>query len=347
MSDKIKRFSSFLIINLSILLCFSICIPYTVSSESSQLHSINLICRKDNLILKGMKWDLYKIGKRLDGNILLTGDFSEYPIDMSDISEENVELKAKTLESYAVADRIIPTDSGKINEQGEITFSSLDQGIYLAVGQNLNIDYVTYVPSSLLFEVSGNDISFSYDAFPKFMYATLSGEVTSYTVRKVWVNNTDESISHPTEVTVDLFKNGDLYDTVILNDANNWKHQWFDLDNTNRWHIVERKIPAKYTVLIDFNSTQYLIQNSYTPTNTSSSSTNVTTSTFTSTGTSLTTTSSITSTKTTASVPPETVTMLHPLAQTGQLWWPVLAFFIAGLLLLIIGLSISSKKSNK
>lgn len=345
MQAKQKMFSRFGIILLALLMCLSFCIPYQSIAESDQLHWINLICRKDDIILKGMKWNLYRIGERNGDKIILTGSFSDYPIDMSVLSDENVELKAKTLEGYAVADGIAPVTSGETNESGELSFDSLSRGIYLAVGSNLSIDYTLYVPSSLILEVSDSDVSFSYDAFPKFMYATLSSELISYTVKKVWINDTPESIPLPTSVTVELFRNSELYDTVILNEENNWEHRWNDLDNSNRWHVVERNIPVNYTVLIDYNSTQYLIKNSYSPTDTSSTVTGIVTSTTT---TDVSTTKLInTSTKTTVTPPPATVTTLPPIAQTGQLWWPVIVFVAAGLLLIIIGLAIKNKKDNE
>ena len=348
MQVKKRLISLFGIIMLTLFLCLSLCIPYQSIAESEQLHSINLICRKDDMILKEMKWNLYRIGERDGDKIVLTDSFSDYPVDMSDLSDENIELKAKTLESYAVADGISPITKGETNESGELSFDGLSKGVYLAVGSNLSIDYTIYVPSSLILEVSDSDVSFSYDAFPKFMYATLSSELTAYTVKKVWINDNPASIPLPTNVIVELFRNGELYDTVVLNEENKWEHRWIDLDNSNRWHVVERNIPVNYTVLIDYISTQYLIKNSYSSTDTSSTVTGKVTSTSTSTATNVSTTKLIiTSTKTTVTSPPATVTTLPPIAQTGQLWWPVIVFAAAGLLLIIIGLAIRSKKDSE
>ena len=338
-----NRYTRLTVFLLSMLLCITFCVPFTGSCEDSNIRSITLICRKDETILTGMQWNLYRIGERSGNSFKLTGDFAGYPIDMSSITEENVEQTAKTLESYAVADGIAPINSGETGENGELTFSGLSSGLYLAVGRTLKVGSKYYVPSSLLLEASDKDVSFSYDAYPKFFYATLGNTIGSYTVRKVWVNDSADNAAHPTYVTVDLYCNGELNDTVTLNEENNWEYRWKELDPTNNWHVAERDIPVDYTVIIDFNSTQYLIKNSYNSTGTSSSTT--TTSTTTSSVTGVTTTTVITHTNITK--PPTTTSALPPLAQTGQLWWPVIPLSAGGLILISLGSLIKTKKDDK
>lgn len=354
MPSKNKMISSISVLLMSILLCISACLPLSANCDDEQIRQITLICRNENVTLQGMHWDLYRIGERSGDNVVLTGDFAGYPIEMKDLNEDNVEQKAKTLESYTVADKIKPIASDETNTDGELTFSGLSSGVYLAVGKNLSIGSTVYVPSSLILEAENDDISFSYDAFPKFMYATLGSEVNSYTVKKVWINDTNQSVPQPTEVTVDLYKNGDIFDTVTLSDKNKWTHSWTDLDSFNRWHVVERNIPVNYKVIIDYNSTQYLIKNSYIPDDTSSSTTTAATSTATSVVSTMTTASDQTSSTSPSStttrpktIPPTTVTTLPPLAQTGQLWWPVVVMTAAGILFICFGILLRRKKDDE
>lgn len=346
---KITHIAVFL---LSLLVCLLSCVPLSVSCDDSGERSINLICRKDDTILTGMKWRLYKVGERSGSGIVLTGAFAGYQIDTSNITEENVEQIAKTIASYAVVDGVAPVSSGETNKDGELTFSGLSKGVYLAVGRTLQVDKTFYVPSTLLLEANDSDVTFSYDAYPKFAYITLSSVVDSYTVKKVWINDTPESIPHPTYVTVDLYRNDKIYDTVTLNEENNWEYRWNDLEPINDWYVVERHIPVDYTVLIDFNSNQYLIKNSYDPTFTPGTTTTVTGTALTTTAldektTIKTTATSTATTKTTAQTPQTTTKELPPLIQTGQLWWPVIPLAIGGILLLTLGLLIKSKKDNK
>ena len=332
---------------LGFLLCFSLLAPFCGHSEEKE-RSIKLICRKDDITLQGMSWQLYRIGERTGSGLALTGEFARYPVDINDISEENVAQKAKTLESYAIADAVQSIASGRTDENGELVFGGLGNGLFLAVGKILQVGNTYYVPSSLILETNETDVSFSYNAYPKFFYATLGGSTSSYTVKKVWVGDEEDSIARPANVTVDLFCNGTLKDTVILNESNNWEYSWKDLEEMNEWHVAERDIPADYTVLIDFNRTQYLIKNSFKPaqtTTTTSSTTSAVTTTSTYTSTPPPTSSAVT--KTTVTSPQITTSALPPLIQTGQLWWPVLPLGTGGILLLAFGALMKPKKDDE
>ena len=346
---KFLRIFSCVFFAITVMLMF---IPFSGVFGAENDRSVILICRKDSTTLTGMKWKLYRVGERSDSGFVLTGDFAGYPIDINEITEENIAEKAKTLESYAVADGIAPVGSGETDEKGELKFSGLGNGIYLAVGRTLKVGNTYYVPSSLLLEADESDVSFSYDAYPKFSYATLGGSVGSYIVRKVWINDSSENIAHPTYVTVDLFRNDELYDTVVLNEENNWEHRWRDLEPINDWYVVEREIPVDYNVIIDFNSTQYLIKNSYNPKETTTSTTTVSTSTSTTTSsyigqTTLTSTTVTATTYTNVTIPPTTTVKLPPLTQTGQLWWPIVPLGAGGILLISLGTFIRTKKDDK
>ena len=346
---KLIRASSCLILTFFMMLML---VPFSGICDTENDRSITLICRKGDITLTGMKWKLYRVGVRTENGFALSGDFASYPIDINEITEENVAEKSKTLESYAVADGIAPVGKGETDKNGELKFSGLSSGIYLAVGRTLNIGNTFYVPSSLLLEADEKDTSFSYDAYPKFSYATLSGSVASYTVRKVWINDTPESIAHPTYVTVDLFRNEEIYDTIVLNEENNWSYQWNDLEPINDWYVVERDIPVDYSVIIDFNSTQYLIKNSYKPKDTTPVITTVSTETTTTTSTDIgkitnTSTTATATTMTNVTKPTVTTTKLPPLTQTGQLWWPVLPLGAGGILLISLGTLIKNKKDDK
>ncbi len=298
----------------------------TVSSRAVGNKSITLICRSEETTLVGMEWNLYQVGERntnADG-FTLTGDFADYPVQLDDITEENYEILGKTLESYAVADAIAPLAAGKTDENGELQFSQLEPGLYLAAGKVLQVGYYFYVPMALLLEVSDEGTVFDYDAYPKYWYALCSNEILRYTVQKVWVDYDDAAVARPVDVTVDLFRNGELYDTVTLNEENAWEYRWEDLQDGCVWHVVERNIAVDYAVSIDFNQTQYLIKNTYVDP-------------------AVTTTTSITTTQTTSTTLMTTATDDSNLPQTGQLWWPLIPLIAGGVILEIVGLKLKAR----
>ena len=175
-----------------------------------------------------------------------------------------------------------------------------------------------------------------------------------------------------------------MYDTVTLNEANNWEYRWYELDSRFEWRVVERKIPVDYEVRIEYNETQYLIRNRHNTITDWGEYINVTTTTtqppvITGTETTAVSTTSIkgqistqtesttdieggnytnsTPTTTTSTVkttdstlPPATTSAPKggggKLPQTGQLWWPVFPLGIGGTLMIFSGIAIYPKKEE-
>ena len=349
-------------------------IPITVSADNDK--SIILNCTKDGTILDGMEWKIYRVGQREGGDFVLTGDFASYPVDIKDMSAENIIAAAQTLDSFSIADNIPVLASGVTDASGTLAFNGLNEGLYMAVGKRVKKDGYTYIPSPLLLEVSSEKTTFSFDAYPKIVRATLSGKATSHTVRKIWLDNDDSFEARPTYVTVDLFRDGELFDTVTLNEENNWQHRWSSLENEYDWKVVERKIPVDYEVRIEYNETQYLIRNRHkTVMDWGEVTRPVTTTTTTTTtappvitgsdvGSSTETThSAVELTSSTATTLTTAVSTLPPtsaqppqstytgggrskLPQTGQLWWPVAPLGLGGTLMVFTGMRLRSKKDE-
>ena len=134
------------------------------------------------------------------------------------------------------------------------------------------------------------------------------------------------------------------------------------------WLVVEREIPVHYEVIIDYNQTQYLIKNSYNPnlivdggdekvtTTVPEATIPYVETTVTAVTTNVETTTpppgtteppKSTSPSSTAPPPQTTVTTTSgKLAQTGQLWWPVLPLSLGGILLIGAGISLRGRKKN-
>lgn len=361
-------------------------LPDNKTAIAADDKKITLICRQDETILNGMEWTLYRVGTREDTCIRFAPEFSKYRMDLGDLSAQAIESAAKTIEGYVVESNLSPIAHGTTDSTGELEFGGLDNGLYLATGKVLKVNEKYYVPSTLLIEVNNADASLSYDAYPKFYYATLSGEAKNYTVKKVWIDNDDLFEKRPVYVTVDLYKDGILNDTVTLNEENNWEYTWRSLDIASEWLAVEREIPVKYEVMIDYNQTQYLIKNSYNPdipidggyyykvtttvvpnppvtnTHTTAVSVPVTSEPPSTAPVTPSTDSSQQRTQppqlTTISpklttlppqlttAPAQTTSTPNKLIQTGQLWWPVIPLSLGGIVLIGAGLSIRSGKKK-
>lgn len=334
MSEKKNRIYSLMLSLMCVVMLMSFIMPHSSTAEAKA--SVTLVCAQDSVQVSDMSWKIYKVGERRNEGFVLTGEFSRYPVDMRALDTDTVRGIAQALESFIIGDRISPEAEGITDSDGTVVFDGLDKGLYLAVAKKVNKDIVTYLATPLLFEIKEDGSS--EEAFPKiYSVITLDGEVTSYTVKKVWVDNDDSYTARPVNVTVDLFKDGELYDTVVLEESVNWQHRWNSLDLGAEWRVVERNIPVKYAVLVDYNSKQFLIKNSYAPdliigggeyTRTTS-------------------TSAVTTSTSTVSAAATSVTSVTGtgLPQTGQLWWPVIPLAFGGMALICIGL-LSGKKNK-
>ncbi len=78
-------------------------------------------------------------------------------------------------------------------------------------------------------------------------------ELTSITVQKVWNDKNNQDGIRPSEVKIQLYANGNPYDKEItLNEANNWKHVYTDLDKKESgkdivYSVTENKVEGYQT----------------------------------------------------------------------------------------------------
>ncbi len=290
-----------------------------LASAAGETGSLTLHCVKDEVILTDMQWELYRVGSREGNTFVPEGGFASYSVIIDDFSPEAMAAFAETYENIALTDENIdPIRSGATDEEGTLVFDALENGLYLVCGTTLKVDNGYYIPSSLLFEISSENITMDWDAYPKIEYHTNSELEVIYTVKKVWLNENGELRDPAAEITVEIYRDLELYETVVLSDANDWTYEWKDLDYYD-FRVVETVIPEGYRVEYVSNETQYLIKNIYQDTDTTTSVPQDTTTTET-------TTTLIT-----------TATEDERLPQTGQLWWPVILLALGGLVLIAMG----------
>lgn len=332
MSEKKNRICSVLLSMLCVVMLLASVMPCIHSAEVKA--SITLVCEQENVRVSDMSWKIYKVGERRSGKFTLTDEFANYPVDMSGLSTKNIRGTAQALESFIIGDRIKALAENVTDNDGNVVFEGLDKGLYLAVAKKVQKEPITYMATPLLFEIKEDGSA--EEAFPKiYSVITLHGQVSSYTVKKVWADNDDSFKARPVNVTVDLFKDGELYDTVVLDEASNWQHRWNTLDLDAEWRVVERSIPVKYAVLVDYNSKQFLIKNSYAP------------DIFIDGGEYTKTTAAVTTTTISTSTSAAATTTGSGLPQTGQLWWPVLPLALGGITLICIGLLTRKKNGDE
>lgn len=324
MSKKNARISAAVFCALGLLLFFMAGLLTSVSAASAEIGSLTLVCENDDLVISGMEWNIYRIGSHLDTDeFVLEGDFAEYPVSFDDLSVSAIQDAANTLENYAKLDGIIPIANGVTADDGTLTFDGLEKGLYLLSGEKLTLDGMICIPAAAIVEIR-TDENGSYDLTvnPKFEVEEPVPTPSEYSVSKVWAGDDNMDV-RPDSITVDIFADGELAETVTLNEDNGWTYSWTS-ENDAEWSVEERDVPAGYKVVYRSEGADFEIVNTYETSSSTGGGTD----------------SKITSVPDTTSSTPEKI------PQTGQLWWPVPVLSIAGLVLIAIGWRLHSKKEN-
>ena len=267
---------------------------------------------------------LYKVADISEtGSYTLTEVFASYSVSIEDMDQTQWRTFAATLDGYIARDNIQPLAEQFTDANGKTTFSDLEAGLYILIGRNQSDSTYRYECEPAMIQLPGLNEKEEWitqvTANPKYTKQPVDQEktVTQKKVIKIWKDQ--NSKNRPEEIQVELLKDGKVADTVTLNVDNNWKYQWDNLDSSVTWQIVEKEVPAGYTVMVGREADTFTITNTK---NAPSKGDN-------------TGTTSKTGTKTRISGSRKN----GKLPQTGQLWWPVgilaaagMFFFIAGLL---------------
>lgn len=252
-----------------------------------------------------------------DGDLVLTEPFTGYPIQFSGNTDDDWRALASTLEGYILRDRIPAFDAGETDEQGRLEFPAqseyLRQGLYLIMAERHVQDSCSYEMQPFLvllpvYNQAQNVWDYDVTVRPKFHkdVEADAGADIKRNVLKVWATVCD---CQPESVEVQLLRDGEVWDTVILSDENNWNHSWKNLDPDCEWLVVEQ-VPEGYTVEISRSGVTFLVVNTCQKHEAPQE----------------------------PSEPTEPVTPPGKLPQTGQLWWPVPVMLCSGMLFLLLGL---------
>lgn len=304
-TNVIKRFSSAMIVVLLLLALMPLTAVFAADTELE--FGVTISYRDGDKPIIGAEFKLFFVASVDEtGKSTPTEAFERY---FGKISTDS----ADTLEAYVLRDNISPCDSGKTDANGIICFptaeNKLERGVYLVIGERHEQNGKRYdaVPFFVVLPGKSNTVGASV----KFESTDVPNgdDTVKRKVVKLWKDDGHES-DRPKEVTVQLLKNGDIYDTVILNAENNWRYEWDALDGDAKWTVTEKEIEG-YTVEITREGVSFAIANTRTDDT------------------------------------PDDTPSKPSLPQTGQLWWPVPVFFCAGLICLVIGFACRRGEYNE
>ena len=247
----------------ALLFCVMLLQQTVFAADPEQTGSIRL----NYSAVDNAEFKVYRAGEITDNwEFVLTGAFQDIPADLNDLDTEAMTELSETLAAYAAADGIEPDYSGRTDENGQVVFEGLTKGLYLIIGESVIWDGMRYDPVPFLLTVPSQDAegtwNYQTEADVKYETSVPEKEETEYKVVKYWVGDGSGN-ARPVQITVDILRDGVLYDTQTLNAENNWSYSWTAEDNGSVWQVVEREIPDHYTVKVEKNKTMFLLTNTY------------------------------------------------------------------------------------
>ena len=232
---------------------------------------LTIVFRDGETVMRDASFDVYRIGDvHDDGNISLNETYAHYPINLQPEDSQAWRGTATALKGYILQDNLKPDFPGKIDAQGELNFNQLSCGVYFVVGDRYEYEGNAY-ESEPVFAIlpardqAGDSWSYHLTVEPKTEIIPLpespEEEYTMRKVLKVWEDDEADD-NRPKTVTVDLLRNGAVYDTVKLSEDCHWSHTWNRLEKKYSWTIVERPVEA-YTVTVDRENKTFVLTNTF------------------------------------------------------------------------------------
>ena len=279
--------------------------------------------------LENVRFQVFRVGEITGSGVVTAERFARYNVDL------NSENAAQTLAMYIERDNLRPDGEAVTDGKCEAVFTGLVKAVYLTIGEQTKVDDSVYtvMPSliSLPYTADGREY---WDVRAKVKFEKTDEPETEVSCLKVWkAPEGEEKLTYP-DVTVQLLKDGEVYDTVVLNSGNNWKYTWTGLEAGNSWSVTEKEFDADYTVDISKNEHIFTITNTMIEPPPSTAPTETTEP-----------TKPTDSTRPTSPTSPTPTTPYNPpdIPQTGQMKWPIPLLSLAGISLILVGVLLIRK----
>lgn len=251
----------------AVFFCINLC-PVLQADELNS-NSLTLYYTYEGKSFEGLVIDTFYVAEPVDNGFETVGAFANYPISLSGItSQQEWKDVATTLEGYIVADSLSADYRGITASDGKVSFSSVKNGLYFTMYTLTGIDAQSRVFESFFTVVPsvGEEGEYKGDvvAYPKSELSFEDKDKLTFKVLKEWKESGNKN-NRPDNITFDIIKDGEVWQSHTLSAENNWRYEWITEDTDSRWQVVERNVPKGYTVSVTLRDNTFVITNSYGP----------------------------------------------------------------------------------
>lgn len=230
---------SFLLILALLMTCGPVTALASASNpiDFSKTGAISVTMKTEDAAVSGAELTAYRVAdaESKDNNLAFTftepfAGFGGTPEELQS-AEDNLRL-AEYIKENEISGTKAVTDSS-----GCAVFEDLPLGLYLVAQTKSAEGFSDCSPFLVALPIEENGAwVYETDATPK----TDVEQLVDLTVKKVW--NDGEGKERPDSVTVNLYRDSVLLDTVILNSENNWSYTWQALPKSDGYSVEEESV---------------------------------------------------------------------------------------------------------
>lgn len=279
-------------------------LPLSVSAagdiDTKRDTTLTVYALYDGTPITGMEMEAYRVATvDFTGELTVLPTFADYreALDIRGENDTAWQQMAQTLERFLLREGIGADQTISVNEKGIAAFGTMAQGLYLLRADAVTREGKVYAiaPCFLLLPGKNQENTWDYQV-EAWVKPSENPEFTQITVVKNWLDNCTPAHGHP-EVTIKLWHDGELVDTVTLPKDGKWRYTWYGMSTLGTWEITEEAVEG-------YTQQKPIAREGYTFT-----ITNVC----------------------------KNYKKPEKLPQTGQLWWPVPVLLCGGLFCLVMG----------
>ena len=237
-----------------------------ISPEKSCSLTLRYVC--DGIAFENLPVKLYRIAAvSAEAQYTLTPQFRSSGLEINGIQTAGEwDVIRSSLEAHILAAGIAPDVESATDADGHACFTDLMPGLYLVAAVHTEQEGWHYSFRSALIALPGLDESglWLYDiaATPKpDILPPSEPQELQYQVLKLWKDEGSEE-KRPASIEVEIFRNGESRETVVLSKENNWSYRWTVPADGARWQVVERNIPEGYVLTVEDRGTTFVLTNS-------------------------------------------------------------------------------------
>ena len=211
-------------------------------------YGVTAVFHVDQVPVTGVSFQIYRVA---GPDYVMLDEFADYRVAVDWYDEASVSSAAGLLAEYVQRDQVAADAVSVTDADGRAAFVGLPEGIYLLTGDLCVTGSITRTPVPVLFSLplDGEEIQVKYESQEPVVPPEddpPEEDTVRIKVLKVW--DDDRSEDRPRSVSVQLLRNGRVYDTQRLYAGNNWRYTWDDLSDQYRWTVVEASVPEGYAV---------------------------------------------------------------------------------------------------